>query len=249
MAGFLNFPNLPQGRLSLAAIGEGYALEMSMALEKYGVRLLSCPNNPFVDERLGSHIDLSVYHLGGSSFLFSKHAAESDFAHCLKEHGAQIIVSDKSVSQLYPSDAGLCALNIGGRVLHNSSFCDPIITAYSRGRLYHVSQGYAKCAVCPITENAAISADPGLSQAMRRQGIEVLEITPGFVDLYGFREGFIGGAAFKIAPDILAFTGSLHRHPDKTSILDFLKKHGIYAVYLTEKPVFDIGSVIPILEE
>ena len=249
MAGFLKYPNLPQGRVSLAAVGERYATEMSLALEKYGVQLLSCPKNPFVDERLGSHIDLSIYHLGGSSYLFSKQAAESGFAYSFKERGAQIIVSDKRISQLYPSDAGLCALNIGGRVFHNSSFCDPIIVASARYMFKHVSQGYAKCAVCPITENAAISADPGLCEAMRKQGIDVLEITPGFVDLYGFREGFIGGAAFKLAPDILAFTGELGRHPDVTLIFDFLKKHRISAVFLTEKLVFDIGSVIPILEE
>ena len=76
----------------------------------------------------------------------------------------------------------------------------------------------------------------------------MLEITPGFVELYGFREGFIGGAAFKLAPDIIAFTGRLTRHPDKALILDFLKKHGVSAVYLTDKPVFDVGSVIPVIE-
>ena len=83
---------------------------------------------------------------------------------------------------------------------------------------------------------------------MREQGIEVLEIKAGFIELEGFSEGFIGGAAFKIASDRLAFTGTLDRHPEKTRIESFLLDHGVLPVYLTKNSIFDVGSVIPILE-
>lgn len=249
MSGFVEFPNLPRGRVSVAAVGEHYVPELQTELEKYGVKLLSCPKSPYIDERLSSHVDLNIYHFGGGRFLFSKHATVNGFAYSFKERGAEILVSSEHFSQVYPNDAHLCALNIGGKVFHNTRCSDRHISALAGKRLFHVNQGYAKCAVCPVTENAAISADPGLSVAMREQGIEVLEITPGFVELYGFREGFIGGAAFKLAPDILAFTGRLTQHPDKALILDFIKKHGVSAVYLTDKPVFDVGSVIPVIEE
>ncbi len=248
MQQFVKKPNLPSGKVSVAAIGEIYADELSAALEQFGVRLVRCPNNPDVDRRLGSHIDLSVFHVGENKFLLSKTASESTFAEDLKQLGAEIIVSEKSLAPEYPNDAVLCSLSIGGRVFHNTKFTDSNIRALFSDRLINVKQGYAKCAVCPVTENAAISSDPGLSKAMREQGIEVLEIVSGYVTLEGFAEGFIGGSAFTIAPDKLAFTGSLDKHPDGSKIEDFLLKHGICPVYLTDKPIFDVGSVIPILE-
>ncbi|PKM73787.1 MAG: hypothetical protein CVU91_01680 [Firmicutes bacterium HGW-Firmicutes-16] len=248
MQQFVKNPNLPSGKVTAAAIGEAYADKLCAALEQFGVRLFRCPNNLYVDTRLSSHIDLSFFHIGGKRFLLSKSASESSFEDELKQLGAEIIVSEKRLAPEYPNDAFLCALSIGGRVFHNTKLTDPNIRTLFPSILFHVKQGYAKCAVCPVTENAAISSDQGLSKAMREQGIEVLEIASGYIALEGFAEGFIGGSAFKIAPDKLAFTGRLDRHPDKPRVEEFLSKHGIFPVYLTDKPVFDVGSIIPIIE-
>lgn len=248
MQHFIENPNLPLGKVSVAAIGAAYADELSAALRPYGVKLLSCPNNPYVDARLGSHIDLSFFHIGENRFLLSKAASESAFAEELKNIGAEIIVSESKFSNVYPNDAILCALSLGGKVFHNTKLTDANIKSAFVGKLLHVNQGYSKCAVCAVTENAAISSDTGLAKVMREQGIEVLEIAAGFIALEGFGEGLIGGSAFKLASDTLAFTGNLEMHPDRTKIENFLLKYSVSPVYLTGKPIFDIGSVIPILE-
>ena len=246
---FVKSPNLPEAGLKLAAVGEAYASEIGRALTLYGVELLVCPKNPAVDARLSSHIDLSVFHLGENSFFLSKHAAESSFASELRRIGAEISVSEESFAPVYPGDAFLCALSAGGKVFHNTKFTDRTLKSRLADRLVHVAQGYAKCAVCLLTESAAMSADRGMISALRACGMDVLEISRGFIGLEGFAEGFIGGAAFKIAPDILAFTGTLERCAGRREIEAFLQKHGIHPVYLTDRPLFDLGSVIPILEK
>jgi len=235
--------------VTAAAVGEDYTDELEKALEPYGVRVLRCPRNPYVDPRLSSHIDLSLFHMGKNVFLLSKQAVDSGFAGELRQLGAEILVSDADFGKSYPNDASLCALSIGKIVFHSGEICERRIRNMFGNELISVKQGYAKCAVCPVSENAAITADKGLIKAMRREGIEVLEITPGFIALEGFKEGFIGGSALKLSSDIMAFTGTLERHPDKQKIEEFLKQHGIRPVYLTERPAFDAGSIIPLCEE
>ena len=74
---------------------------------------------------------------------------------------------------------------------------------------------------------------------------------PRFIRLDGFEHGFIGGSAFKIAADKLCFTGVLDAFPEdeQNRILEFLEKKGIIPIYLTDRPVFDIGGAIPVLEK
>ncbi len=67
--------------------------------------------------------------------------------------------------------------------------------------------------------------------------------------LIGFPYGFIGGAAFKMAKETLAFTGTLDRHPDQAAIEEFLAARKIKPVYITHYPIFDIGGVLPVTEK
>lgn len=248
MGNFVEHPNLPEGKVTVVALGESYVSALEPLLRPYNVRVLSCPDNPFVDSRLRSHIDLSVFHLGINKFALSENAIKGRFIEELKKLGAEITVSCFQQAPLYPNDANLCALSLGSRVYHNINISDILIRQHFLGRFTHVRQGYAKCAVCPVAEGAAITSDTGMARTLRKYGLDVLEIASAPIELEGFSEGFIGGAAFKLAPDILAFTGRLDWHIDKAIILAFLKKHGVKPVFLSSGPIFDIGSVIPICE-
>lgn len=248
MPHFLKLPNLPTGQVTVVAVGEDYSDEIAKALLPFDIKTLSCPNNSFVDNRLRSHIDLSVIHLGENGFVLSSATVKSDFSNELIQMGACISISDAEFSSEYPNDAFLCALSNGEKVFHNAKFCDAHIRDAFPNRLIHVNQGYAKCAVCLVSEKAAITADSGLCVAMEHEGIEVLKIENFGIELSGFNEGFIGGASFKIAPDKLAFTGVFSNRKNNTVIEEFLQRHGITPIYLTEKPIFDIGSVIPIIQ-
>ena len=109
-------------------------------------------------------------------------------------------------------------------------------------------QGYSRCSVCVVNDNAIITADEGICRSAEARGVDVLKIRPGYIDLPGFDYGFIGGASFKISDTKLAFTGRLDRHPDAERIIEFVSLHNVDIVYITDKPAFDIGGVIPITE-
>jgi hypothetical protein len=245
---FVKTPNLPLGNVCVAAVGEDYAEEIGAALMPYGIKTLACPNNSFVDERLRSHIDLTVLHVCENRFIVSGAVLHSGFLNELRKLNADIIVSDAEVLPNYPFDAGLCVLSAGDRLFHNFKFSDSLLHNINLYKKVQVSQGYAKCAVCLISATAAITADHGMAGAMKSESFDVLEISSHGIELKGYDEGFIGGAAFKMAGDKLAFTGILSNHPDRNAIEGFLNLHGIKPVFLTDKPIFDVGSVLPIAE-
>ncbi|MBP5166071.1 MAG: hypothetical protein ILP09_02280 [Oscillospiraceae bacterium] len=113
-------------------------------------------------------------------------------------------------------------------------------------KIINVKQGYAKCSVCVIDEKHIISDDPGIYSACEKNGIECLYVRKGGILLDGFDHGFIGGSCFKANKNIVAFTGSLKKHPDEYIIMKYLEKLGIETVFLTNEPCFDVGSIIPL---
>ena len=248
MPHFVKTPNLPLGNVCVVAIGEDYAEEIGSALSSYGIITIACPSNSHVDERLKSHIDLSVLHTAENRFIISSAILQSGFIDELKLLGASLCISSAEISPNYPNDAALCALSAGDRLFHNLKCSDKFLLEISHYKKIHVNQGYTKCSACLISNTAAITSDLGLAKAMKSEGFDVLEICSEGIELAGFDQGFIGGAAFKISQDKLAFTGVLANHPDKSAIEKFLDYHKITPVFLTAKPIFDIGSALPIIE-
>ena len=246
---FVEKPNLPN-RASTVLIGEKYAGILIKPLENQGVSTVIVPNNPNVDPRLSGHVDLSALHTGGEGVILAPYLTDQQTF--FVQLGLKPTVLCQAQGPLYPDDAALNLCMVGEHVFYHPRIHTDIVNLLTSGReylLHAVRQGYSRCSVCIISDDALITADRGMAKAASAAGLDVLLITPGFVSLPGFSYGFLGGACFKIASDIIAFTGTLDRHPDQYRILSFLNVHGINPVYLTSDPVFDIGSAIPLIEQ
>lgn len=244
-------PNLPE-MAETVLIGEIYTELLEKPLEKLGINAVPVPGNGFVDPRLSGHGDLSVLHMGGKILWLAPHLRRSRFAERLNSMGFALDYPDILQSAAYPGDAQLNVCICGKYAICNKSIVPTEIVSNltdSGFEILDCRQGYAKCSVCVVTEGAIITADRGVEAAARKAGLDVLLIEPGYIALDGFDCGFIGGSSFRISRSKLAFTGSLDVHPSKKDILHFLKAHEVEAVYLTKRPIFDIGSGIPIIEK
>lgn len=100
-----------------------------------------------------------------------------------------------------------------------------------------------------MDESSVITSDGGIAAVAGKAGLNVLRIAPGHILLDGFETGFIGGAAFKLSPGLLAFTGRLDGHPDGERIESFLRARRVEPLYLTDSPVFDVGSAVLLTEQ
>ena len=209
-------PHLPKGKVGLLALGERYGAQLAAPLYALGVQALWIPDARFSDGRLAGHADLRLLHLGGRRIVS---ACGTDIDNILTNRFFHRLDAS-SPEALANLPAGLETVNI--------------------------AQGYAKCSVCVVDGRSVITADRGIAKAALSAGLDVLTVTPGYIELEGFDCGFIGGASFKLAPDVMAFTGTLDGHPDRDAIISFLAVRGIKPLFLTGRPAFDIGSALPL---
>lgn len=249
MMSFVAKPNLPE-KCSEVIIGQKYYPSLFMPLKNLNISVVTIPDDPYVDPRVGGHADLAVFHAGGEKWYFSEYLRESKAAQTLMQRGAEISFGNTSQSNVYPSD---CAYNIcvfGKKVICSERSDAGIVSFFTNSAydIIRVKQGYARCSVCIVDEKAVITADRGIAEVCQSSGTDTLLIKPGYIELDGYDYGFIGGASFKISKHELAFTGSLDEHPDKSRIIAFLDKHAVRPVYITSRKIFDIGTAIPVNE-
>lgn len=250
MSSFVLNPNLPKN-CACVLIGEKYYEIFRKPLNKLGIDVISVPDNPDIAAEISSHADMSVLHGTGEKIYLAPYLERSELSEKLIQAGFEVSISAMSQKAEYPHDVSLNICITGKRVIC-SKWSDSRITnnlADKQYKLLLTKQGYSRCSVCPITENAAITADRSIASLLKSEGLDVLLISPGYIDLPGYNYGFIGGSAFKVADKVLAFTGHFDKHPDKMAILEFLGLHNIEPLFLTDMPIFDIGGAIPILEK
>ena len=99
-----------------------------------------------------------------------------------------------------------------------------------------------------VSDNAIITSDPGLYSLCLKNQIDVLRISPGYIELEGYDYGFIGGCCSLLAPDILAFSGAVEKHPDYQNIRSFCLNRHVFPVSLSGETLYDIGGMIQLKE-
>ena len=248
----VELPNLPQ-KAGAVIIGHKYSDILAPPLKNLGIDVVYVPDNPNIDSRLSGHADLSMFHGGGDRIWLAPYLRGSGFSKTLERMGFKLFYPDIVQSAAYPEDVQLNMCICGDKLIYNPRTGEHQIAEYLTDILklepIVCRQGYSKCSACVVDRGAIITADRGIALASKNAGLDVLLISPKGVVLEGFDCGFIGGAAFKLSKEILAFTGRLDQHPDRGAILDFLTRHRVEPLYLTEAPMFDIGSGFAITEK
>lgn len=245
MIRFVDKPHLPQGKVRQLILGEKYKKVLENALLARNIAPIWLNNNTFVDERLAGHCDLTAVHLGKNILAVQKTAA----ADCETINNIKLIRTDIPNKPEYPYDAGLNICIVGDKLIYNPKSADAQTVSHLGCTRLCCKQGYTKCSVCVVDENSIITADRKIAAIAAAAGMDVLTVSEKLAALDGFEHGFIGGASFKISAYEIAFTGVINGTSERLRIERFLNERGISAVYLTQIPLLDIGSAIPITEE
>lgn len=244
---FVRIPNLPRADVGLAAVSATYP-EMISALLRLGVRCIPVGPGALLSGPVRSHADMLCFHAGSNRMIAAK--GEDGLCAGLRKYGFQVTESRNPVQSPYPYEAGLNAAELDGRLIADPRFLDgAVLSACRTDRIVPVRQGYARCSVAIVDENSLITADPGIAEAARRAGVDVLKIHPGGIALPGFAYGFLGGACGKIGRNRMAFAGRIQDHRDCADIKAFLGSRGIEIVTLSDGPLTDIGGILPLMEQ
>lgn len=241
MKGFISIPNLPESKVTLVAAGD-YP-KITAALSNRGISTISFMNS-ILSEEVCSHQDMILCHTGGNTVFLDPSQDKT----VLEEKGFSVVNSAKAENS-YPHDVKLNIAISRDFYIYNPKTADRAIIDElnkSRRKAVTVNQGYTKCSVCMVTENAVITEDEGIYKALADFDTDTLLISKGDIYLSNNHYGFLGGSTGKIDKDILAVTGSLDTHRDGQRIRDFCKKHGVEIFELTKDRITDIGGILPL---
>lgn len=238
-------PNLPEGRVTLAAVAQT-AATVQQSLQKRGIQVLQVPPSRALAAPVAAHADMLLLPMHAGVCFCGSRAVESWIAKLIPS----IFRTYIRVQSPYPSECGLNVACVGKWIFANPKCLDTRVLAYLQtiGELVPVRQGYAKCNVAVVTERAIMTEDPGIAKAAAHIGLDVLQLESGAVRLPGYSYGFLGGACGKLSASELAFSGSLDKHPQAAQIRLFLQAHEVRPIELSAGALLDIGGIVPLQE-
>ena len=241
-------PNLPISPVTNVVISGEYNY-IRDELNRLGVSTITtqpCNSLPFYERY---HPDMQFsYFKKGSIAINCSNENTPVLAHQLANIGVTVNYTNSIIKAEYPYNICYNHIILNDLFICNVKYTDKFVYDYcleNNFKIINVKQGYTKCSTAIVSENAVITSDNGIYNSCKKY-IDVLKIEAGFINLYGYNYGFIGGCCGKLSKDILAFTGKVSEHKNYNDIKAFLNNHKINILELTNKPLVDIGSIIPI---
>lgn len=241
---FLNNPNLPSADVTHVLVSDRDA-QLNQFLADKGIKPLNISKSINLDAYCADHSDILVYHLGNGNFIADKTAENA-----LKDLSVQEYVNVRSP---YPNDCILNAADIGDFLICNTKITSKSILKSAERqnkRIINVKQGYTKCSVCIIKRNTLITDDESIYREISKIScISPLLVGKGSVSLVGQNYGFLGGTSGLLGNDLIFFNGDISSHADFTAIKQFLDYHKVKYTDIKNKPLTDVGSIIPIKQK
>lgn len=240
-------PNLPESPIKTAIVSSQISAKMEYSLNNYCISTLKVYGKMNCDDAVKQHTDLYIMHLINNKIFYAKNICSivGDFNN--KFIGLNIDSCKNKVS--YPEDVLFNAVSLGDDIICCQKYVHQEILDAARMlgfNIINVNQGYTKCNICVVDEKSIITEDVGIAKTLRSYDYDVLLLNRKCVSLCGYDYGFIGGASGKISVDKLAFFGDITKHSEYEDIYKFLIKRNIEPISLSNEPLTDLGSLIPV---
>lgn len=240
-------PNLPNKMITKAIVSSLASEKILYKLNEFGINTLKLFGNMKYDIPVKQHPDMYITHCSSDELFylanFCSIVGDVDFPFSVIEP-----VDNKGLIK-YPHDVLLNAAVLGDKLICCKKHVHNEIIEFALKndiQVVNVNQGYVKCNLCIVDDNSIITEDRGIANTLTKVGVDVLLLEKHCVNLEGYEYGFIGGASGKISDVELAFFGDIKKHLEYERIKIFLSKKGVRPVSLSDEPLTDLGSLIPI---
>jgi len=250
MENYIEIPNLPRGRVSLAVVDGRITRDIEEKLDSLNISIIKTRRIVGLYEAIAYHPDVMLHHLGNNKLVVAPNI-NNELAYELEKHGLQLIIGKTPVGAKYPLDVGYNAARVGNSLICNLKYADEIILENSEKlgiNILNVKQGYTKCSICVVDKNALITSDYGIYNAISTTHIDCLLIASGGIELPCMNYGFIGGTSGFISEAEIGFYGDILKHKSFNEINSFIIKYGKKAFNLSKNIIRDFGTLIPLKE-
>ena len=219
--------------------------EVFSFLDKHSIKYIKSFDMDGLYQPVNTHPDMQI-HFFDEVTAVSAPKAYSYYKDRLPK-SITLLKGDKDPDCTYPGDCAYNVAKVGKKVIGKLSCVDAVIKEIYSQKGYDfitVNQGYTKCNLLIVDENSVITEDVGLSNNLRKCGIDVLTLKTLSVKLKNFNNGFIGGASGFISKDTILFTGNIKLHPEYQLIKSFIKERKVNIISLSSTALEDFGSVL-----
>ncbi len=172
----------------------------------------------------------------------------------LKKRKIKLIEGKKEVGKKYPETVPYNAVGIGNLLIHNLKHTEETILSFYENHI-NVNQGYTRCNLLALNENAFITSDLAISRQLsavnsqsQSSTVKVLYINPKQIKLEGQRNGFFPGCC-GVWKNNLIVCGSTKNLKEKTELDKFLKENKFNLIELYAGELIDVGSIFLIDNE
>lgn len=248
MIKLIKTPNLPVNSVKHCLIGENNTEEI-FELSGLGIECIQLKTNNLLDNEINCHADLLSFNFGNGQVIASKGSIGEDV---LKRIGITKLLYIDSITSPYPNDIPLNAAFIGNSIICKVNATASKFIEFAKANklnIINTKQGYARCNLCIVSDNAVITEDCGLACLLKKYQLDVLTITSGDVYLSEKHYGFLGGASCKLSNNEIFFSGNIEKHRNYTDIINFLNKHNVKPIYNKNRFLRDFGGIIQLTEE
>ena len=245
---FIEESNLPQNKVCHCILGEN-AVNTINFLSNIGIKTLTTKKSYKLDNEIAFHADTQIIYCGKKYAIISPN--QEHLINEMKELGCRVEVAEIEPFSPYPHDIPLNFTIINDTIIGKIDCADKKLLEFIERdnlKLINAKQGYSKCSICIVNENAIITEDNGIATLLKNSQIDVLKIKQDFISLSDNHFGFLGGASGKLSIDTIFFNGNIEEHPSYNDIKKFLDYHNVKPVYDKSYKLTDIGSIIPITE-
>lgn len=242
-------PFVPNQRAKTVIIDGRVDNEIISNLTKLGLHIIKTVKCNEVHESISYHPDICIHPVNHNTLVIAPNVYDY-YKDIFRNTNIKLIRGERFLKRNYPNDISYNVARIGKYAIHNIKHMDEKLKFYLEKegvQFVNVKQGYTKCSIAIVSDNAIITSDPSINTACKEKGIDVLFIKEGYINLPGFNYGFIGGATGCISENEFLFSGIYNCHPDKSLINEFLQKYGKKPILLSHKKIIDIGSIIPLI--
>lgn len=239
-------PFIPKGNEKIAIIDGRISNESIKILEKRNIKVIRTIKCEDVDEGISYHPDIVLNPIDEKTLIVAPNLFQFYYKK-LSPFGFDIIKGESYLSNKYPNDILYNLGRINNIAIHNFNWTDLKLKKELEKReikLVQVPQGYTKCSLAVIGNNAGITADKIIYEKLKSLGCDMILIEPGHIELPGFNYGFIGGCMGKLSEEEIIISGRLELHPDYERIINFIKKYNKEIIYLSEDKLIDLGTII-----
>ncbi|MCE5221457.1 MAG: hypothetical protein LLF98_09395 [Clostridium sp.] len=219
--------------------------EELLSLSRLNINPILIPKCNEVYEAINGHpdIQLNILKNKSSAKIIVQRDISQQFKEVLKANNINYIVSKKSLSNTYPDDIILNSLILENYFIHNLKYSDEELLKSQNLKVHiNVPQGYTKCSILPVRDNALITSDKGIFESLKNYDFDILLLPPGDILLPSLNYGFIGGVGGMISNDKMVFFGDLNSYKWGAEIKEFLFKYDVSPISLRKGKLIDRGS-------